>query len=72
VNKFLNRAFLKDVADRTVSTYVQAFVGLELSDMTNLTSIGATKAVAIAALPAALAVLKAALKGAAKQDTAGV
>lgn len=72
MNKFLNRAFLKDVADRTVSTYVQAFVGLELSDMTNLTSIGATKAVAIAALPAALAVLKAALKGAAKQDTAGV
>jgi hypothetical protein len=72
VKKFLDIPFLKDVAERTVSTYVQAFLGLELSDMANLTSIGATKAVAIAALPAALAVIKAGFKGAAKQDSAGV
>lgn len=71
MDKFLNRAFLKDLADRTVSTYIQAFLGLELSDMTNLTSLGATKAVALAALPAALAVLKAAVKGAAKSDHQG-
>jgi hypothetical protein len=68
MNKFLNREFVKDLAERTVSTYVQAFLGLELADITNLTSLGATKAVALAALPAALAVLKAALKNSAKPD----
>jgi hypothetical protein len=65
MRKFLNRAFLTDLADRTLSTYLQAFLGLELSDVTNLTSLGSTKAAALAALPAALAVLKAAIKGAA-------
>lgn len=64
MRKFLNRAFLTDLADRTVSTYLQSFLGLELSNVANLTSIGATKVAALAALPAALAVLKAAVKGA--------
>lgn len=70
--KFLNKDFLIDLADRTVSTYVQVFIGLELSDLTNLTSVGGTKAAAIAALPAALAVLKVAIKGAATKPESGV
>jgi hypothetical protein len=62
VKRFRNRAFLTDLLERTVATYVQTFLGLELSNYANLSDLGATKAAALAAIPAALAVVKAALK----------
>lgn len=71
MKKFLNRAFLVDLADRTASTYVQTFLGLELADLANLTSVGGTKAAALAALPAALAVVKAAVKAKPVQEHQG-
>ncbi|MEV8323325.1 holin [Kitasatospora sp. NPDC056731] len=52
------RKFIIDLAERTAATYAVAFLGLLLADGFNLTSIGAFKAAAVAALPAALAVVK--------------
>ncbi|WP_380282122.1 holin [Kitasatospora purpeofusca] len=50
--------FIIDLTERTVATYATAFLGLLLADTFDLTSIGALKAAAVAALPAALSVLK--------------
>lgn len=50
--------FLTDLAERVASTYVVAFLGLLLADGVDLTSIGTIRAAAIAALPAALSVIK--------------
>lgn len=58
----LNRAFLLDVLDRALSTYLQSFVALLAVDSTNFLSLGPWKAAAIAAAPAALAVVKASFK----------
>ncbi|WJD99781.1 hypothetical protein [Streptomyces antimycoticus] len=53
--------FLYDLAERTVLTYVETFLGLLLaSGATDLVDLSAAKAAAVAALPAALAVVKAA------------
>lgn len=60
MQKYLNRDFLKDLAERTVATYVQTFVGLELSNYADFTDLGAARAAALASIPAALAVAKAA------------
>ncbi|KOG88895.1 hypothetical protein ADK38_17260 [Streptomyces varsoviensis] len=54
---------LLDIAERTVAAYVTTLVGLLLADGFDLTSIPALKAAAIAALPAALSVLKGAIGG---------
>lgn len=62
MEKYLNREFLRDLAERTGATYVQTFLGLELADVTNLHSFAATQAALLAALPAAFAVAKAAFK----------
>lgn len=59
----MNLRFLADLGERTAATYVQAWAGLMLADSTHLLSLGAVKAAAVAALPAALAVIKAALAG---------
>jgi predicted NBD/HSP70 family sugar kinase len=59
------RAFLADLLERTIATYLQAFFGLLLAGETLDLSVDAVQAAAIAALPAALAVLKAAAKPAA-------
>jgi hypothetical protein len=59
----MNRRFLLDLGERTVATYAQAWAGLLLADSTHLLSLGAARAAAIAALPAALAVIKGALAG---------
>lgn len=59
----MNKRFLLDLAERTAATYAQALLGLLLADSTGLISLGAVKAAAVAALPAALAVIKAALAG---------
>lgn len=53
--------FLYDLAERTVLTYVEGFLGLLLASGTDLVDLSATKAAAIAALPAALTVVKSAI-----------
>ncbi|MFI6443836.1 holin [Kitasatospora sp. NPDC050543] len=47
-----------DLAERTVATYVVAFLGLLLADGVDLTSVGTLRAAVVAALPAALTVIK--------------
>lgn len=59
----MNLRFVADLAERTVATYVQAALGLLLADSTGMISISGVKAAAVAAIPAALAVVKAALAG---------
>lgn len=55
----LTRKWL-DLGERTVMTYLQAVLGLLLADSTGLLSVGSLRAAAVAALPAALAAVKAA------------
>ncbi|GAA2982872.1 holin [Kitasatospora sp. NPDC006786] len=55
------RKFILDLVERTVATYAAAFLGLLLADRFDLTSISSLKAAAVAALPAALTVLKGAV-----------
>ena len=52
---------LLDTVERTVGTYAVAFLGLLLADGFDLTNLGELKAAAVAAIPAALSVLKAAV-----------
>lgn len=59
----MNRAFLLDLAERTSATYVETFAGLLLADTTHLLSLGDARVAAVAALPAAFTVVKAALAG---------
>ncbi|MEU8582914.1 holin [Streptomyces abikoensis] len=53
--------FFLDLIERTIATYATAFLGLLLADGFDLTSLSALKVAAIAALPAALTVLKGAI-----------
>ncbi|MFJ6616688.1 holin [Kitasatospora sp. NPDC091335] len=55
------RKLIIDLVERTVATYAVAFLGLLLADGFDLTSISALKAAGVAALPAALTVLKSAV-----------
>ncbi|MFE6868294.1 holin [Kitasatospora sp. NPDC057692] len=57
------RKYIIDVAERTVATYVVALLGLLLADGVDLTSVGTLRAAAVAALPAALTVVKGAVAG---------
>lgn len=50
-----------DTIERTAAAYATTFLGLLLADGFDLTSVGALKAAAIAAIPAGLSVLKAAV-----------
>ncbi|MFE6103177.1 holin [Streptomyces laurentii] len=50
-----------DTIERTVGTYAVTFLGLLLADGVDLTNVGSLKAAAIAAIPAGLSVLKAAI-----------
>lgn len=50
--------FVRDVFERTVGTYVSVFLGLITAAGFDLMDMGALKAASIAALPAALTVLK--------------
>lgn len=55
------KRWMLDTLERTVATYVQSLLGLVIaSPMMNL-DLSTVRALAVAALPAALAVLKAAL-----------
>lgn len=49
-----------DLAERTVLTYVETFVGLLTADSTHMLSLGTVRAAAVAALPAAYAAVKSA------------
>ncbi|MEU1308412.1 holin [Streptomyces cinnamoneus] len=55
------RKVLLDIAERTIAAYVTTFLGLLIADGFDLTSVSAIKAAAIAALPAALSVIKGAI-----------
>lgn len=50
-----------DTVERVVGTYAVAFLGLLLADGFDLTSLSSLKAAAVAAIPAGLSVLKAAV-----------
>ena len=52
----ISKTFLIDLAERTVSAYVVAVVSLLLT--ADLTNVDAVKAAALAAIPAALVVVK--------------
>ena len=55
----IGQTFLRDAIERSVSTYVQAFLGLLITS--GITDIGVIKTAAIAAIPAALSVVKSVL-----------
>ncbi|MFF4157987.1 holin [Streptomyces sp. NPDC001678] len=57
----MDRKVLLDIAERTLAAYVTTFLGIVIADGFDLTSISALKAAAIAALPAALSVIKGAI-----------
>ncbi|MEU1825913.1 holin [Streptomyces abikoensis] len=57
----MNRKVLLDIAERTLAAYVTTFLGIIIADGFDLTSISALKAAAVAALPAALSVIKGAI-----------
>lgn len=50
--------WLMDMLERTLATYAVTLLGLVTADGFDLTDVGAAKAAAIAALPAALTVIK--------------
>jgi hypothetical protein len=53
---------LADIAERTLLTYIEAFLGLLLaSGTTNVITLSALESAAIAAIPAGLAVVKGAV-----------
>lgn len=52
------KKYLVDLADRTFWTYVQTATGLVLADQFDWLSLDSWQAAAIAAVPAALAVVK--------------
>lgn len=63
-------AWIRDTVERVVATYVEVLIGLLI--VADSIDISAAKAAAIAALPAALTVLKAAIATRfGREDTAG-
>ncbi|MFJ3793911.1 holin [Kitasatospora sp. NPDC090091] len=53
--------YLLDLAERTLATYVVTLLGLLTASGFDLTDLGAMRAAAIAAIPAALSLVKGAL-----------
>lgn len=53
-----SKNFYLDLFERVLATYLQAFLGLLLVDSADITNLGFLKAAAIAAVPAALSVVK--------------
>lgn len=50
--------FLRDLAERVVATYLQAFAGLLIAGWSDAVNVGTVRAAAVAAIPAALSALK--------------
>lgn len=68
----MTKKFVVDLVERTASTYVEVLIGLLIASKVTL-DISVLKTSAIAAIPAALAVLKGALaKKVGDSDTAAV
>ena len=57
----MTSTWLRDTIERVVFTYLEALTGLLIANGTGLVDVNGAKAAAVAAIPAALAVLKAAL-----------
>ena len=58
----MNKVWIRDVAERAIATYLQTFLGLLLAGWTTDTvDLSVVQAAAVAAVPAALAVVKGAL-----------
>lgn len=55
----MTRTYLVDLAERTAATYVQALIGLVLLNWTDTLDLSVLAVAAWAAIPAALAVVKA-------------
>ncbi|MBT2382239.1 holin [Streptomyces sp. ISL-11] len=55
------RKVIVDILERTLAAYLTTFLGLLIADGFDLTDVSALKAAAIAALPAALSVIKGAI-----------
>lgn len=51
--------FLADIAERTIATYLEAFLGLLLAG--SVTDLSTARAAAVAAIPAGLAIAKGAI-----------
>jgi Putative lactococcus lactis phage r1t holin len=56
----MNKLWFRDMLERTVSTYVQTLLGLVIASNAGALDVTRLRAAAIAAIPAALAVIKAA------------
>lgn len=52
----MSKLFLRDMAERAISTYLQSFLGLII--VSGVTDLKAIQTAAIAAIPAALSVVK--------------
>ena len=50
-----------DMVERTVATYLEVLLGLAMAEGFDFTNFGMVKSAALAAIPAGLAVIKAAL-----------
>lgn len=57
----MSNAFLLDLAERTVASYLFAFIGLLLAAGTGVVAVPVLTAAAVAAIPAGLSVLHGAL-----------
>jgi uncharacterized membrane protein len=55
----ISRPFLRDLAERAIATYVQVLIGLLM--VSGVTDLSVVKTAAIAAIPAALSVVKSAI-----------
>lgn len=54
----MTKLWLRDALERVVATYVEAFAGLLIAAGTGLVTLSSVKAAAVAAIPAAVAVVK--------------
>lgn len=52
-------SFVRDLVERVLATYVQAFAGLLIASWSDAVDLSTLRAAAVAAIPAALAVVKA-------------
>ncbi len=57
----MNTAWMKDTLERTIATYAQALIGLLIASWSGAIDLATLQTAAWAAVPAGLAVLKAAL-----------
>ena len=53
----MTKSFLRDACERVIATYIQAFLGLLLAGWSTSVDISTVQAAAVAAIPAALAVV---------------